>query len=60
MITKQISPLVKTLDLAPHPEGGWYKELWKASFEIPEGSFRRQILRIPLCSNVDLLLASSR
>ncbi len=36
MITKQISPLVKTLDLAPHPEGGWYKELWKASFKIPK------------------------
>lgn len=36
MITKQISPLVKTLDLSPHPEGGWYKELWKASFEIPK------------------------
>lgn len=36
MITKQISPLVRTLDLSPHPEGGWYKELWKASFEIPK------------------------
>lgn len=36
MITKQLSPLVQTLDLKPHPEGGWYKELWKASFEIPK------------------------
>ncbi|MFC5650219.1 cupin domain-containing protein [Paenibacillus solisilvae] len=35
-MTKQLSPLVKALDLAPHPEGGWYKELWKASFEIPK------------------------
>lgn len=36
MITKQLSPLVQALDLKPHPEGGWYKELWKASFEIPK------------------------
>ncbi len=36
MITKTLSPLVAALDLKPHPEGGWYKELWKASFEIPK------------------------
>ena len=30
------SPLVETFDMQPHPEGGWYKELWKASFEIPK------------------------
>lgn len=36
MITKQLSPLVQQLDLKPHPEGGWYRELWKASFEIPQ------------------------
>lgn len=36
MITKSLSPLVAALDLKPHPEGGWYKELWKASFEIPK------------------------
>ncbi|WP_125666046.1 cupin domain-containing protein [Paenibacillus baekrokdamisoli] len=35
-MTKTLSPLVKMLDLKPHPEGGWYKELWKASFEIPK------------------------
>ncbi|QHW34650.1 cupin domain-containing protein [Paenibacillus rhizovicinus] len=34
--TLELSPLVKALDLKPHPEGGWYKELWKASFEIPQ------------------------
>ncbi|MFF2483180.1 cupin domain-containing protein [Paenibacillus sp. NPDC058071] len=33
---KQISPLVEALGLKPHPEGGWYKEIWKASFEIPQ------------------------
>ncbi|MFF2092899.1 cupin domain-containing protein [Paenibacillus sp. NPDC058174] len=32
---KQLSPLVEALGLKPHVEGGWYKELWKASFEIP-------------------------
>ncbi|MCJ8011631.1 cupin domain-containing protein [Paenibacillus sp. KQZ6P-2] len=31
-----LSPLVKTLDLQPHPEGGWYKRLWEAPFEIPK------------------------
>ena len=36
MITKSLSPLVAALDLKPHREGGWYKELWKASFEIPK------------------------
>jgi uncharacterized protein len=36
MITKQLSPLVHALDLKQHREGGWYKELWKASFEIPK------------------------
>ena len=36
MITQQISPLVEVLDLKPHPEGGWYKELWKSSFVIPQ------------------------
>ncbi|CAM3002299.1 cupin domain-containing protein [Paenibacillus sediminis] len=33
---REISPLVKALDLKPHVEGGWYKEIWKASFEIPQ------------------------
>lgn len=33
---KQLSPIVQALGLQPHVEGGWYKELWKASFEIPQ------------------------
>lgn len=33
---KQLSPIVEALGLKPHVEGGWYKELWKASFEIPQ------------------------
>lgn len=33
---KQLSPLVQSLDLKRHVEGGWYKEIWKAGFEIPQ------------------------
>lgn len=36
MTNKKLSPLVEALQLSPHEEGGWYKELWKASFEIPQ------------------------
>jgi predicted cupin superfamily sugar epimerase len=25
-----IPPLAELLDLAPHPEGGWYRETWRA------------------------------
>ncbi len=35
MQTAVLSPLVKAYDLKPHIEGGWYKETWKASFDIP-------------------------
>ncbi|URN95199.1 MAG: cupin domain-containing protein [Candidatus Pristimantibacillus lignocellulolyticus] len=34
--TKKLSPYVELLDLKPHIEGGWYKEIWKASFTIPQ------------------------
>ncbi len=30
------SPLVDALGMQPHPEGGWYAETWKASFQIPK------------------------
>ncbi|AIQ43359.1 cupin domain-containing protein [Paenibacillus sp. FSL R7-0297] len=36
MTQKEISPLVETLGLQPHVEGGWYKRLWNSSFEIPK------------------------
>lgn len=35
-MTMQRSPLVQALDMQPHPEGGWYKETWKAGFQIPQ------------------------
>ena len=30
--------IIATLDLQPHPEGGWYRETWRAA--APEGSAR--------------------
>lgn len=33
---KKVSPLVELLGLQPHVEGGWYRELWKANFTIPQ------------------------
>lgn len=27
---KQVRELIERLDLAPHPEGGWYRETWRA------------------------------
>ncbi|AWB43548.1 cupin [Paenibacillus sp. CAA11] len=33
---QKLSPLVKALDMEPHIEGGWFKEMWKSSFKIPE------------------------
>ncbi|WP_276354558.1 cupin domain-containing protein [Cohnella caldifontis] len=35
MENKLLSPLVKVFDLQPHVEGGWFRETWKASFDIP-------------------------
>ncbi|MBB3112016.1 hypothetical protein FHS18_004094 [Paenibacillus phyllosphaerae] len=34
MTTPKRSPLIEQLGLHPHVEGGWYKELWKANFQI--------------------------
>lgn len=31
-----VSPLVELLGLERHIEGGWHKELWRSSFEIPQ------------------------
>ncbi len=31
-----LSPLVAAFGLEPHVEGGWFKEIWKSSFEIPK------------------------
>jgi predicted cupin superfamily sugar epimerase len=28
-------PLALALDLAPHPEGGWFRETWRAELTLP-------------------------
>lgn len=37
MTTMTTTPegLIAALDLAPHPEGGWFKETWRAAESIP-------------------------
>lgn len=32
----EASELIRRLDLQPHPEGGWYRETWRA--ESPDGA----------------------
>ncbi|WP_280490934.1 cupin domain-containing protein [Nocardia asiatica] len=37
-MTDNRPPLAVALDLAPHPEGGWYRETWRSAVEFtPEG-----------------------
>jgi predicted cupin superfamily sugar epimerase len=37
-MTDNRPPLAVALDLAPHPEGGWYRESWRSPVEFtPEG-----------------------
>ncbi len=35
-------PLAVALDLAPHPEGGWYRQTWRSPVEVtlPDGRVR--------------------
>jgi predicted cupin superfamily sugar epimerase len=35
-------PLAETLDLAPHPEGGWYRQTWASpvTVTLPDGRIR--------------------
>lgn len=37
-----IPPLARTLDLQPHPEGGWYRQTWASpvSVTLPDGRVR--------------------
>lgn len=36
MENRKLSPLVKRFDLRPHVEGGWFKETWRTSPDIPQ------------------------
>jgi len=31
---EQVKRLINELELLPHPEGGWYKELYRSSEQI--------------------------
>ncbi|WP_038596094.1 cupin domain-containing protein [Paenibacillus sabinae] len=33
---KELSPFVELLGLERHVEGGWFKEIWKSSVQIPQ------------------------
>jgi predicted cupin superfamily sugar epimerase len=35
-------PLARTLDLEPHPEGGWYRQTWRSPVDVtlPDGRVR--------------------
>src|SRR5256885_16616325 len=32
-------PLAEQLDLAPHPEGGWYRETWRAAVSFSPAGY---------------------
>jgi len=36
------SPLVRALGLEPHPEGGWYRQTWRALEEVETSDGRRR------------------
>lgn len=36
------SPLIEALGLAPHPEGGWFRETWRAGVELETTDGRRR------------------
>ncbi len=37
-MTASLSPLAEQLDLQPHPEGGWYRETYRAAHTVhPDG-----------------------
>ena len=38
--------LIKALDLAPHPEGGWYRETWRAEAETGERAAASAVLYV--------------
>ena len=29
--------VIRTLDLKPHPEGGWFRETWRSQAAMPDG-----------------------
>jgi predicted cupin superfamily sugar epimerase len=35
--TREAAAMISALGLAPHPEGGWYRETWRAEATLPGG-----------------------
>ncbi len=38
----RIAELIRTLELRPHPEGGYYREIWRAPLAVEPGDGRGQ------------------
>jgi uncharacterized protein len=38
-MTSSRPPIAEQLDLAPHPEGGWYRETWRSSVSFAPGGY---------------------
>ena len=36
-VSKEVARLVEELDLAPHPEGGWFRRCWESPQRGPDG-----------------------
>jgi predicted cupin superfamily sugar epimerase len=36
-MTGPAAAMIEALGLAPHPEGGWYRETWRAQTTLPNG-----------------------
>jgi uncharacterized protein len=34
-----VHPLVATLGLAPHPEGGWYRQTWRSATDVQPAGY---------------------
>src|ERR1035438_2731346 len=39
---------IKTLNLAPHPEGGYFRETYRSDLSLPAGALRARLSRKPL------------
>ena len=38
MAMTELPDLARRLDLAPHPEGGWFKETWRSEVTVPQSA----------------------
>src|SRR5690349_16348079 len=38
MAMTELPDLARRLDMAPHPEGGWYRETWRSDLTVPQSA----------------------